>query len=140
MDKAYEVIESAIPLRPPVSEDVHPAFVQAMVKMLGDSNPMLRILSESFDPSGVLKFISLFNGMAVTLPSRQYWTTVFRDAHIYVALRTTPKKVNEAVWRKTVLALAKRYGLTPKIVVKISSKVKAAINKRSVYADETTAG
>ena len=140
MDKAYDVIESSIPLRPPIVSTDHPVFVQAMVRMLGDTNPMLRILSDSFEPTGVLRFISYFNGMTVTLPGRQYWTTVFRDAHIYVTLKATPKKIDEPAWRKAVLLLSRKYGLTPKMVVKISSKVKAAISKRGVYEDPSSSG
>jgi len=135
MNKAHDVLEAALPLKPPVPDDSYPELVETMVGMLADANPVLRILRDSFDPVGVIKFISMFNGMEVTIQSRAYWTTVFRDAHIHMVLRLTPKKEDEAAWRKAVLALARKYNLPPKVVVKISTKVRAAINKRSVYEE-----
>lgn len=123
MSNVHELIESAAPVPMPVKDVAE--YFGSVVDYIGDRNPTIKMLYEAFGPEGTAKFISLFNGLTVVVPSKVFWASVLRDVHIYHSLRS--RKMSETEREQVVGELSKTYKLPPKSIVSTYKKVKDAI-------------
>jgi hypothetical protein len=130
MTSPLEILQSAAPIRVPVSENEYGEFFGCLIQYL-DSPDLIRMIYDVFGPHVTARLISVFHGLTLQIRPRDFWMQQFRAIHIYLELSRVPApKENQDLWRGAVVRLARTYQITPRNVVETFFMVRSKIRKK----------